>query len=30
MVDKQRAEKLKKMLNKSICEKHANMCSENL
>ncbi|MFO0590821.1 MAG: hypothetical protein U0441_24975 [Polyangiaceae bacterium] len=30
MVDKQRAEKLKKMVNKSICEKHANMCSENL
>lgn len=30
MVDKIRAEKLKKMVNKTICEKHANMCAENL
>lgn len=30
MVDKIRAEKLKKMINKNICEKHANMCAENL
>jgi hypothetical protein len=30
MVDKIRAEKLKSMVMKSICERHANMCSDNL
>lgn len=30
IVDRRRAEKLKAMVMKSICEKHANMCAENL
>jgi hypothetical protein len=30
MIDKLRAEKLRARIMKSLCEKHANMCSENL